>query len=162
MKWKLFFASICKVLNIPGPFFGPDLAALRTLLSVSPSVRPSVCLSVRPSNTPFSQCRIIIKFAGVITNDKSDVQAKGQGQRPKVKVIAVKTQFSRFRTVTPVWICIWWWNDAQSLMLLGRVPYCFSRSFVKLKGPLAKKSSCCYKLSLNAAETKFMLFRNCQ
>ena len=27
---------------------------------------------------------------------------------------------SRFRTVTPVWIQIWWWNDAQSLMLLRR------------------------------------------
>ena len=27
---------------------------------------------------------------------------------------------SCFRTVTPVWIHIWWWNDAQSLMLLRR------------------------------------------
>ena len=43
-----------------------------------------------------------MKSSGVITNDKSDVHAKGQGQRLKVKVGEVKTQFSRFRTVTPV------------------------------------------------------------
>ena len=80
---------------------------------------PSVCLSV----TPFWLCshhRIIMKFSGVITNDRSDVHAKGQGQRSKVKVTEVNTQLSRFRTVTPVWIHIWWWNDAQSLMLLRR------------------------------------------
>ena len=40
--------------------------------------------------------------------------------RSKVKVTEVNTQLSRFRTVTPVWIHIWWWNGAQSLMLLRR------------------------------------------
>ena len=35
----------------------------------------------------------------------------------KVKVTA---QLNRFRTVTPVWIHIWWWNDTYSLMLLRR------------------------------------------
>ena len=82
-------------------------------------VCPSVCLSV----TPFWLCshhRIIMKFSGVITNDRSDVHAKGQGQRSKVKVTEVNTQLSRFRTLTPVWIHIWWWNDAQSLMLFRR------------------------------------------
>ena len=80
---------------------------------------PSVCLSV----TPFWLCshhRIIMKFSGVITNDKSDVHAKGQGQRSKVKVTEVNTQLNRFRTVTPVWIHIWWWNDAYSLTMLRR------------------------------------------
>ena len=88
-------------------------------LSVCPSVRPSVC----PSVTPFSPCshhRIIMKFSGVITNDKSDVHAKGQGQRSKVKVTEVNTQLNRFRTVTPVLIHIWWWNDAYGLMILRR------------------------------------------
>ena len=69
------------------------------------SVRPSVCLSV----TPFWLCshhRIIMKFIGVITNDKSDVHAKGEGQRSKVKVTEVNTQLSRFRTVIPVSIHI--------------------------------------------------------
>ena len=80
-------------------------------------------MSVRPSVTPFSPCshhRIIMKFSGVITNDKSGVHAKGQGQRPKVKVTEVNTQLNRFRTVTLVWIHIWWWNDAYSLMMLSR------------------------------------------
>ena len=41
-------------------------------------------------------------------------------QKVKVKVTEVTTQLNRFRTVTPVWIHIWWWNDAYSLMLLRR------------------------------------------
>ena len=48
------------------------------------------------------------------------MHAKGQGQRSKVKVTEVITQLNSFRTVTPVWIHIWWWNDAYSLMLLRR------------------------------------------
>ena len=84
---------------------------------------PSVCLSVCLSVTPFWLCShhcIIMKFSGVITNDKSDVHAKGQCQRSKVKVTEVNTQLNRFRTVTLVWIHIWWWNDAYSLMMLRR------------------------------------------
>ena len=99
--------------------FSCDQAAIWLVQSVRPSVRLSVC----PSVTPFSPCshhRIIMKFSGVITNDKSDVRAKGQGQRSKVKVTEVTTQLNRFRTVTPVWIHIWWWNDAYSLMMLRR------------------------------------------
>ena len=61
-----------------------------------------------------------MKFSGVITNDLCDVHAKGQGQRSMVKVTEVNTQLNRFRTVTPVWIHIWWWNDAYSLMMLRR------------------------------------------
>ena len=89
--------------------------------SVSPSVRPSVCLS----HLFTSHHRIIMKFSGVITIDCSDVHEKGQGQMSKVKVTKVKTQFSRFRTVTPVWIHIWRWNDAQTWCGIGMVPYCF-------------------------------------
>ena len=79
--------------------------------------------SVRLSVTPFSPCshhRIIVKFSGVITNAKSDVHAKGQFQRSKVKVTEVNTQLNCFRTVTLVWIHVWWWNDAYSLMMLRR------------------------------------------
>ena len=103
--------------------FSCDQAALWMVQSVRLSVRPSVCPSVRLSVTPFSLCshhRIIMKFSGVITSDKSDVHAKGQGQRSKVKVTEVTTQLNRFRTVTPVWIHIWWWNDAYSLTMLRR------------------------------------------
>ena len=40
--------------------------------------------------------------------------------RSKVKGTEVMTPLSRFRTVTPVWIYIWRWNVAQSLMLLRK------------------------------------------
>ena len=80
---------------------------------------PSVCLSVCYTFlTMFPSS--YHQFSGVITNDRSDVHAKSQGQRSKVKVTEVNTQLSHFQTVTPVWIHIWWWNDAQSLMLLRR------------------------------------------
>ena len=107
------------ILHIISYVFSCDQAALWMVFSV----RPSVCLSVRLSVTPFWLCshhRIIMKFSGVIINDKSDVHAKGQGQRSKVKVTKVNTQLNRFRTVTPVWIHIWWWNDAYSLMMLRK------------------------------------------
>ena len=103
--------------------FSCDQAALWMVQSVRLSVRPSVCPSVRLSVTPFWLCShhpIIMKFSGVITSDKSDVHAKGQGQRSKVKVTEVTTQLNRFRTVTPVWIHIWWWDDAYSLIMLRR------------------------------------------
>ena len=159
-------------------------------------LRP-VSLSVLPSVTPFSPCshhRIIMKFSGVITMVRSDVHAKGQGQRSKVKVTEVNTQLSRFRTLTPVWIHIWQWNHAHSWKLHRRgallffkvicqisrshgsknrrlwprlgvsglqlqfkftngykmmhkawssikeLPYCFSRSYIKLQGHTAKKN----------------------
>ena len=109
--------EIWRYINI---FLDVFLAATKQLYEWS---FPSVCLSVCLSVTPFWLCshhRIIMKFSGVITNDKSDVHAKGQGQRSKVKVTEVNTQLNRFRTVTPVWIHIWWWNDAYSLMMLRR------------------------------------------
>ena len=64
--------------------FSCDQAALWMVQSVC----LSVCLSVCPSVTPFWLCsyqRIIMKFSGVITNDKSDVHAKVKvrGQRSR-------------------------------------------------------------------------------
>ena len=55
----------------------------------SPSVRPSVRLSV----TPFWLCShhcVIAKLSGFITNGRSDVHANGQGQKSKVKVTEAK------------------------------------------------------------------------
>ena len=109
----ILFQHQCESIYI----FSCDQAALQMVFSVRPSVRLSVCLSVRLSVTPFSPCshhRIIMKFSGVITMVKSDVHAKGQGQRSKVKVTKVNVQLSRFRTLTPVWIHIWQWNHAHS------------------------------------------------
>ena len=103
--------------------FSCDQAALWMVFSVCLSVCLSVRPSVRLSVTPFWLCshhRIIMIFSGVITTDQGNVHAKGQGQRSKVKVTEVTTQLDRFRTVTPVWIHIWWWKDTYSLMLLRR------------------------------------------
>ena len=49
--------------------------------------------AIYPSVTPFSLCyyhRIIMKFSGVITNDRSNAHAKGQGQGSKGNVTEVK------------------------------------------------------------------------
>ena len=132
------FKESCSVMFevIPVPF----LAATKQLYEWS---FPSVCLSVCLSVTPFWLCshhRIIMKFSGVIINDKSDVHAKGQGQRSKVKVTEVNTQLNRFRTVTPVWIHIWWWNDAYSLMMLRRGALLFLKVIGKFQGHTALKS----------------------
>ena len=89
---------------------------LRPSSSKNHSFRPSVCLSVCVSVTPFWQCschRISLKLSGVITIDRRDAMQK-------VKVTEVMTPLSRFRTVTPVWIRIRRWNDAQSLKQDGR------------------------------------------
>ena len=110
MKWCTKLEATWKRRPI---VFSCDQAVLQMVFSV----RPSVCLSVRLSVTPFSPCshhRIFMKFSGVITMVKSDVHTKGQGQRSKVKVTEVNTQLSRFRTLTPVWIHIWQWNHAHS------------------------------------------------
>ena len=83
----------------------PDLISLLFLASTkqlyewfSLSVCPSVWLSLRTSVTSFSLGTHLLD----------------------VCLTEVKTQLRRFRTVTPVWIDIWWWNDAQTLMLLWR------------------------------------------
>ena len=116
MHFTTHYLAICLWCNYcEHLFFSCDQAAIWLVQSVR--------LSVRPSVTPFSPCshhHIIMKFSGVITNDKSDVHAKGEGQRSKAKVTEVNTQLNRFRTVTLVWIHIWYWNDPYSLMMLRR------------------------------------------
>ena len=100
-------------------------------------VCPSVCLSHL-----FDYVPMIVSswnFSGVITNDHSKVHAKGQGQISKVKVTEVTTQLNRFRTVTPVWIHIWWWNDAYSLMLPRRGALLFFKVIRQFQGNTAKK-----------------------
>ena len=79
-----------------------------------------------------------MKFSGIITNDRSDVHAKGQGQRLEVKVTEVKIPYSHLRTLILVWIDIWWWNYAKSLILLWNSALFFSRSTVKFQGHTAQ------------------------
>ena len=102
--------------------FSCDQTALWMVLSV----RLSDCHTMFPSWYHH-------EFLWVIANAQGEVYAKGQGQRLKVKVTDVKTQHKSFRPVTPVWIHIWWWNDAQSLMLLRRGALLFSRSSIKFQ-----------------------------
>ena len=79
-----------------------------------PSVRLSVChtcLTMFPSSYHHDIFRSYYQWPK---------QGPCKRSRSEVKVTEVTTQLNRFRTVTPVWIHIWWWNDAYSLMLLRR------------------------------------------
>ena len=49
------------------------------------------------------------------------------------KKMPILTPIEPFRTVTPVWIHRWMWNDAQSLIRIDEVPYYFSRSSIQLQ-----------------------------
>ena len=103
-------------------FFSCDQAALWMVQSVC----LSVCPSIRHTFLTMFPSSYHMKFSGVITSDRSDVHAKGLDQRSKVKVTEVTTQLNPFQTVTPVWIHIWWWNDAYSLIMLReRCPIVF-------------------------------------
>ena len=96
--------------------FSCDQAALITVQSVC----LSVCLSVSYTFFTMFPSSYHHEISRNHYHWQNDVHTKGKGQRSKVKVTEVKTQFSRFRTVTPVWICIRWWNAAQISMSLWR------------------------------------------
>ena len=96
--------------------FSCDQAALWMVFSVCLSVRLSVCPSHLFDYVPI----IVSSWNFQELSPRTRVHAKGQGQSSKVKVTEVTTQRNRLRTVTPVWIHIWWWNDTYSLMLLRR------------------------------------------
>ena len=110
-----------------GVFYVMFLAATKQLYewfspSVRPSVRPSVCLSVCPS-----VCHTFLTmFPSSYHHEIFRNYYQWQKWRPckrsrsKVKVTEVTTQLNGFRTVTPVWIHIRWWNDAYSLIVLRR------------------------------------------
>ena len=75
----------------------------------------SVCLSVAPF-PPCSHHRI---YHHEIFGSYYQWQKWCPCKRSRSKV-KVTTQLNRFRTVTPVWIHIWWWNDAYSFIMLRR------------------------------------------
>ena len=59
-----------------------------------------------------------MKFSGVITMDKRDFHAQGQGQMSKVKVTEFKANFApiwAFPDHNSIWIYSCLWNDAYSL-----------------------------------------------
>ena len=126
--------------------------------SVCLTVDPSVCLSVCPSQI-FHHVPIIVSswnFHELLPMTKRDAHAKGHGQRSKVKVIEVNAQFNRFRTVTPVWIRIWWWNDAYSLLMLRRGALLFFKVIRQiLRSHGSKKSSIWPRLGVSGLLLQF-------
>ena len=103
-------------------FFSCDQAAIWLVQSVC----LSVCLSVCPSVLPSVCHTFFTMFPSSYHHEIFRSYYQWQKWRPckrsrsKVKVTEVNTQLNRFRTVTLVWIHIWWWNDAYSLMMLRR------------------------------------------
>ena len=101
------------------------LAATKQLYEwFSPSVRPSVCPSVRPSVchtflTMFPSTyhheifRSYYQWQKWCPCKRSRSEVKGQGHRGHNPTLP-------FPDCNPVWIHVWWWNDAYSLIMLRR------------------------------------------
>ena len=98
--------------------FSHDQAALRTPLSVC----PSVCLSHLFHYVPFIvsswNFQELLPMTKVMSME--EVEVRGQRSRSRDKKSPILTQIGRFRTVTPVWIYQWLRNDAQSLKWVRR------------------------------------------
>ena len=108
-------------------------------MSVCPSVRLYVCLSVCLSMLP---SHLFHNVPPILSSWNF------QGQLPLTKVITMqkvevrghKSNFSPICVfpdhnpgmILPVWIHRWLWNDTHTLC--EQVSYCFSRSFIKLQG----------------------------
>ena len=129
-SWHLIFTDTKNVPHSLWCIFSCDQAALWMVQSVCLSVRPSVCLSVRLSVCLFVCLSVrpshLFDYVPIIVSSwnfrelllpKTKVTSR---QKVKVKVTEVTTQLNRFRTMTPVWIHIWWWNDAYYLIMLRR------------------------------------------
>ena len=81
----------------------------------------SVCLSVRLSVCHTFLTMFPSSYHHEILRSYYQWPKHGPYKRSsKVKVTEVTPQINRYQTVTPVWIHIWWWNDAYGLMLLRR------------------------------------------
>ena len=110
--------------------------------SVCPFVCPSVC-NTFSIMLPSSYHHEIFRSDSI---NRNDVHAKGQGQRSKVKVTEVKTQRCSLRTITPVWIQVWQWNDVHCLiwhregvLLFLKVILQTSRSHGTKKSPIVTR-----------------------
>ena len=119
------------------------LAATKQLYEwSSPSICLSVCLSVCLSHL-FDYVSIIVSSWNFLellpmTKVTSMQKVKVRGQRSRSQRSTLNLSF---RTVPPVWILLWRWNDAYiAWWCLGEAPYCFSRSSGKFQGHTALKS----------------------
>ena len=110
--------------------FSCDLAALRTILSVC----PSVWLSARPSVRRPSHLLTILPLTDVMSMQMFKVRfqrSRSQRSRPNLAISGL---------LTPIWIHLWLWNDAWSLMLLSRDALLFSMYSVKFQCHMANKT----------------------
>ena len=113
---------------------------LSVCLSVCPSVRLFICLSVCPSVCPSVCHTFLTMFPSSYHHDIFRSYYQWRKWRPcntsrseaKVKVTEVNTQRNRFQTVTLVWIHIWWWNDAYSLIMLRRGALLFLKVILQI------------------------------
>ena len=79
-----------------------------------------------------------MKFTGVITNGRNDVHAKGQGQRSRSKRSKPNSTFLDRNSSLNSHMVMKLMNKAWCC--LEEVPYCFSRSSIKVQGHSAKKN----------------------
>ena len=122
-KCIFLHGNCCIFLEIPfnlvNDVFQIFLAATKQLYEwLSQSVCLSVCLSIR--HTFFAMFPPLHHPEIFRSYYQSQKWCPCKRSRSKVRVTEVTTQLHLFRTVTPVWIHIWWWNDAYSLMMLRR------------------------------------------
>ena len=105
------------------------------------SVRPSVCPSVRLSVCPSVCLSHLFDYVPIILSSWNYQELLPVTKVTSVQKVKVKGQGHRghdpnfrFRTVTPVWIHIWWWNDTYSLMLLRRGALLFFKVIRQISG----------------------------
>ena len=82
-----------------------------------------------------------MKCLGVITNDQSEVHAKGKGQRSKDRVTEVKTQHNFSGPLLQFELTFDDKMRRKAWSSIQEVPYCFSRSFIKFQGNMGQKIS---------------------
>ena len=112
---------------------------IKVFLAVTKQLYECFIPSVRLSHL-FHYVRIIMKFSGVIFIDRSDVHAKDHSQRSEVTVTRSKLNLAvSIWAITIVWIHVFQWNDAQSLMWPRRGALLFLRSSVKFQGHSGQK-----------------------
>ena len=113
---------------------------LRPSSSINESVRPSVCLSVCLSVRHTFSTMFPSSYHHEIFRSYHQWQkwcpCKSQGRRSRSQ----RSQLNRFWTVTPVWIHIWWSNDAYSLMLLRRGAPLFFKVICQISGSPGSKN----------------------
>ena len=85
-------------------------------LSVRLSVHPSFCLSHLFVYVPIIVSSWNFQELLPMTKVMCMQKVKVRDQRSRSQ----RSQPNHLRIVTPVWIHIWWWKDAYSLMLLRR------------------------------------------